>query len=1101
MKQLLSFFLTFFLCRLSLSLIAQPLKTETPTVPLNVEFLRAQLTQAPMEGEQFNGAMVTIVELPIPGGEYRQFAVEESPVLGRQLSRQYPNIRTYRLYGQDLDTQQGRLLISPYGVQAIVATSRGWMYIEPTSTLDYKVYYEAHEAHSGARVEVEEMLFKAGYVPPVHTKNKLSIGGALYIFNLAMLADGEYAEARTQGTPVLGAVIAAMAADVNSMNAIFETDLSIRFILEEAYAYLNKSSDPFPIPNLGPGREAMVAIGELIDQGIFNPENFDLGHLVSGRNIGGSAFVGVVGDDEVIDINGDQDLDAPFKAGGGIGTSDPQGSHWIGQLCHEVGHMFGALHTFNGADGTCGRPGQYDQAYAYEPGSGSTIMSYAGRCQDDDISQALDGYFHISSIETIYQFLQQDRIQACMEQQPTNNTAPRVMANPTGQDYLIPKGTPFYLSGEASDLEDDQLTYCWEQYDLGNQGFLEESPFDISDRDGENGAPLFRSFPPSSSATRTFPRWAALLGNASDKGELLPQQERTLTFRLTVRDHHERGGGLGSDEVKVTVDGSSGPFYITSFNEPTTWTALPGDEMTVEWAVANTDQAPIHCEKVNILFSTNDGETFPIVLGEGVPNTGSYTFPLPEVFTSEGRIMIEAANNIFFDVNDARIKIGGECFAEGSTFSSADPVTAEWGTEPLRLALAPNYGTPLEELELNFTPLTQKANLTTSNSGSCYSFTYPTAFHTQTFQVNKEGEYVFRLPDVDQATYYLANLYEAPYEPADPCFNWMASSSHFISGSVSVTHEMEVNLEARKEYVLVTFALTFGDYRIQIQGPAGGHAYVGRVPPNDAFAYTYLVLDQASGKITAFAPEADLRHLPPGDYRVYGFSYPAGFSLDVFIGLNLAEFELKMLTLGFCGDLSENFKNVSITGTNTLLPIELLAFEVFPNPPIDIRLDWLTAVEENNAYFIVERSSDGRKFEAIGEVQGAGNSFVEQRYNFSDTQPHSGINYYRLVQVDYDGTRHYHKVVSALYSSSGVARLFPNPVAKGPLYLEYVTQNAGTAILRWLNARGQVLRTEKKDVEVGRQKIDLTLDDWPAGLYYLQVSLPGEQTHFVVSKQ
>ena len=157
--------------------------------------------------------------------------------------------------------------------------------------------------------------------------------------------------------------------------------------------------------------------------------------------------------------------------------------------------MVGALHTFNGADGTCGRPGQYDQAYAYEPGSGSTIMSYAGRCQDDDISQALDGYFHISSIETIYQFLQQDRIQACMEQQPTNNSAPRVMANPTGQDYLIPKGTPFYLSGEASDLEDDQLTYCWEQYDLGNQGFLEESPFDISDRDGENGAPLFRSFP------------------------------------------------------------------------------------------------------------------------------------------------------------------------------------------------------------------------------------------------------------------------------------------------------------------------------------------------------------------------------------------------------------------------------------------------------------------------------------------------------------------------------------------------------------------------------------------------------------------------------
>lgn len=1099
MKQLISFVLTFFLCRLSLSLVAQPLKIQTPTISLDVDVLRAQLSGARMEGERSAGTPAPTVQLPIPGGELRHFIVEESPVLGRSLSAQYPEIRSYRIQGQDSDTRQGRLLVSPYGIQAIVATSKGWMYIEPSTDSNYKVYYgdSEHKVHALA----EEMLFKADYSPPVAAKNKISIGGDLFIFNMAMVADGEYAEARTSGTPVLGAVIAAMAADVNSMNAIFETDLSIRFVLQEAFAYLNKSTDPFPIADLGPGREAMVAIGDLIDEGIFHPENFDLGHLVSGRNIGGSAFVGVVGDDQTIDIDGDLDLDAPFKAGGGIGTADPQGSHWVGQLCHEVGHMFGALHTFNGADGTCGRPGQYDAEYAYEPGSGSTIMSYAGRCSDDDISQTLDNYFHIASVEAIHQFLQQDRIQACMEQQSTDNTAPRVFANPDGEHYLIPKGTPFYLSGEAADLEDENLTYCWEQYDLGTQGILEESPFDISDREDENGAPLFRSFMPSSSITRTFPRWAAILGNETDKGELLPQQARTMTFRLTVRDNHLGGGGLGSDEVEVDVHGESGPFLITSFNEPTTWTGLPGDPMTVEWDVAKTNQAPIHCDRVNILFSANDGESFPIVLGEEVPNTGSYTFAMPEVFTSTGRILIQAANNIFFDVNDARIKIGGECYAEGSTISPTNAVSEEWGTEALLLDLTPDYGTPLEEIDLSFTPLTPKANLTTSNSGSCFSFTYPTAFFTQTFQVNKEGEYLFQLPDVDHTTYYLANLYEAPYEPADPCFNWMASSSHFISGSVSVTNEMKVNLEARKEYVLVTFALTFGDYRIQIQGPSGGNAYVGMVPPNDDFRYTYVVFDQVSGKIVGFESEADLRGYIPGDYKVYGFSYPAGFSLDSFLGLDRASFEEKMLTVGFCGDLSENFKLVTITGTNTLLPVELLEFQVFADPPNGVRLDWITTVEENNAHFLVERSADGRKFTTIGQVKGAGNSFIEQKYLFEDTRPLAGVNYYRLTQVDYDGTANRYDMLSVVYEQKINVEIYPNPVSDGPVYVEYYLSDAGPVTIEWMNAAGQLLSREVKTLEAGNQRFQLSMDSWPVGLYHLRVSSSTAQKNLQLSKQ
>ncbi|MEZ5038414.1 MAG: M12 family metallo-peptidase [Saprospiraceae bacterium] len=1086
MKQRFSLCLTFLLCRFSLTLMAQPMKIGLPTFQLNVDAIRQKVFRAPLEKEGLPEKPPVLVDLPLADGKQATFKVEATPVLGASLSARFPEIKTYRLLGQSPAADEGRLTISPYGLQAIISTPRGYLFIEPAQAeTGYRIYYGKDGPASN--MMVDELLFKPGYSRQPVGKNKVSMGEAIYTFQLALLADGEYAEARTNGTPVLGAVIAAMAADVNSVNAIFERELSIRFVLEEAYAYLNKASDPFPMANLGPGREAMVGIGQLIEAGIFSSDQFDLGHLLSGRNIGGSAFVGVVGDDELADVNGDQQLDGPFKAGGGIGTDNPVGSHWVGLICHEIGHMFNALHTFNGVDGTCGRPGQYDEAFAYEPGSGSTLMSYAGKCEDDDISQTLDPYFHIASLEVIYQFLQEERIKNCMHHESSGNTPPRVFANPLGRSYLIPKGTPFYLSGEAVDLEDENLTYTWEQYDLGNQGLLEESPFDISDREGENGAPLFRSFPPTASSRRTFPRWPALLGDASAKGEMLPQQARSLTFRLTARDNHSGSGGLGSDEVQVQVDGNSGPFEITSFNTLTTWSPFSEESVTLTWDVANTNQAPIACDKVNILFSVNGGESFPIVIAEGIPNTGSYTFPIPSVFTTEGRILIEAANNIFFDVNDAAIKIGGECYAEGTTIGPTVPVTSDWGTEPLRLEMAPDFGNPLQHLDFQFTPFTPKANLTTSNSGTCFSFNYPTAYFTQHFQVNKTGEYTFHLPDVNHTTYYLTNLYEAPYEPSDPCFNWMASSSHFVSGSVSVTDEMKVRLEPRKEYVLVTFALTFGDYAVEIAGPQGGNAYVGMVPPDDAFAYTYLVVDQKTETLVGFNAEADLREFNVGQYQVYGFSYPVGFSLDGFIGLDLQAIQEKMLMIGFCGDLSDNFREVTITGNQTILPVELLYFVGLPQAPTGIRLDWRTATEENNEKFVLERSSDGRIFHFLGEVKGAGHAFTESAYTFEDTAPFVGLNYYRLSQIDFDGSIHQSGIISVLYEGQASVQLFPNPVSSDLLYLNYHAAAEEEIRLEWTDSSGRALRDQSQTIHEGNNRIALSMAEWPIGLYQLKI--------------
>lgn len=100
-------------------------------------------------------------------------------------------------------------------------------------------------------------------------------------------------------------------------------------------------------------------------------------------------------------------------------------------------------------------------------------------------------------------------------------------------------------------------------------------------------------------------------------------------------------------------------------------------------------------------------------------------------------------NNIFFDVNDVRIKIGGECYVEGSIISFIDDLSVEWGIDDLLLDLFLDYGMFLEEIVFSFILFIFKVNLMILNGGSCFSFIYFIVFFMQNFQVNKDGEYIF----------------------------------------------------------------------------------------------------------------------------------------------------------------------------------------------------------------------------------------------------------------------------------------------------------------------------------------------------------------------
>ena len=294
---------------------------------------------------------------------------------------------------------------------------------------------------------------------------------------------------------------------------------------------------------------------------------------------------------------------------------------------HEMGHQFNADHTFNSTNGGCT---ERVSVSAYEIGSGSTIMSYAcAGCTGEDIPGCADAYYNTRSFDQITDF--REGAGNCGAQTPTGNTAPTVNA---GSDRTITRGTAFTLTATGSDPDGDTVTWCWEEYDLG----AASPPLN-----GTVDGPLFRSFPPVASTSRTFPNLTDLLAGTATPFEILPTADRNLTFRATARDNRAGGGGVNYDTVELTVTGA--PFVLTYPNGGQSLNA--GCTINVQWQVGGGDVAP----NVNILFSSNGGVTFPTTLAAGVPNDGAQDVVLPCVTTNDARIRIEGAGNIFFDIS------------------------------------------------------------------------------------------------------------------------------------------------------------------------------------------------------------------------------------------------------------------------------------------------------------------------------------------------------------------------------------------------------------------------------------------------------------------
>lgn len=628
-------------------------------IAIDMEALQAELSDAPDEG----AAAGLIFTLPTPEGGTERFRVVQSPVMAPGLARQFPGIRTFLGRGIEEGSALARIDYTQKGFHAMVLKGPQTYFIDPYyhnyPHEAHQVYYRSDLARGEEFTCAADHTSSAGIAP---RSGSMIVGEELRTYRLAVAATGEYTQ--FHGGTVADAM-AAIVTTMNRVNGIYETDVSARMILidsNQQIIYTNPSSDPY---NGGPG-DHLGQNQVNLDTTIGN-SSYDIGHVFHRTNGGGVAFYQALCDDGT-------------KAGGFTSRTTPVGDPFdVDYVAHEIGHQFGASHTQNN---NCNRV----QETAMEPGSASTIMGYAGICAPN-LQDSSDPYFHAISQQEMFEHTIFGGGNTCATIISTDNTPPVITPGESG--FFIPVSTPFELTGTATDVDGDSLTYCWEQFDTGPS-----SP----PNNPEGNAPIFRSFTPTTDSTRVFPRLQDLVNNTTVFGERLPDYARGLTFRLTVRDNHGFGGGVSTEDRSFDVTEQAGPFRVLSRNVVSSVVWEAGSLQLVEWDVANTDQPPVNASEVNIYLSVDGGLTYPYLLDEGTPNDGADIVQLPaDVNSTDCRVKVKAANNIFFDINSANFSVlppaaAGIAIASETVVQPAcaeDEVTYEVEAVPLLGATGP----------------------------------------------------------------------------------------------------------------------------------------------------------------------------------------------------------------------------------------------------------------------------------------------------------------------------------------------------------------------------------------------------------------------------
>lgn len=587
---------------------------------------------------------ILALNLPLPDGNQAAITATRTHLLAPELAARYPTIQTWAIQGthdhringvMTLNTQglhaalhmpnQDRLFITPLAQTSLTTAAdnqKTYQSISQRTNLQAQTYSNAQwscASHTSDHAQRRSFTNTSSTALRSAARRQ----GELRTFRLAVTATSSYAQ--THGGGTLEGTLSAIVAAVNQINFIFKRDLGIQFQLvadNDKIIFVNEADSPFDENNL---RSTMLRNQAVLDQRIGNA-NYDIGHVFNGSG-GGIAVVGSTCQNTI-----------KAKGATGLGRSATESLFAIDYAAHEIGHQLSALHTFNSAISACSGGRTADNAY--EPGSGSTIMAYAGLCAIDNLSTRSLPQFHSKSIEQITRYIEQDAGLSCGIKQATSNQNPSINA---GSDYTIPARTPFTLSAlTSSDNDGDNLTYSWEQLDAGTASNVNV--------DTRNNA-IIRVASLSNTAQRSIPTIHNFLSGTLPAGEVLPASSRTLNFRLQARDQN---GGLAHDDAKINVHNTGTAFAVTFPQHAHQLVA--GQPLAVTWHVANTHLAPIHCSHVDIAVTDNQGQSFTSLLRNS-PNNGNATVRLPTTLGNSAHIRVKCSNNIFFALSGTQAPI------------------------------------------------------------------------------------------------------------------------------------------------------------------------------------------------------------------------------------------------------------------------------------------------------------------------------------------------------------------------------------------------------------------------------------------------------------
>ena len=619
---------------------------------LDIAALKQQLQSAPL---RLSGVVSNVViAFPNGNGQLKNFSIYEAPVMQPGLQAKHQDMKSYVGRAVDNPAETIRFSVTLFGLHNMMFSAGETSYTDPysknlqyymvykkkdlTTTRSYNCGFEELNPHETAKT------FGA-----TGEQTTLTADGTFRVYRLAMSNTIEYAAFHINAAGLndgtlqqkKDAVQAAMVVTITRVNGIYERDFAVTMeFVDNNQDLLFIDSDDYDNSN---NNNALLGQSQETIDDIIGTANYDIGHTVSTGGGGVASFQSVCSPNS--------------KAAAITGLGAPVGdSYDIDFVAHEIGHQFGGNHSFNNE---CG--GNRNNATAYETGSGTTIMAYAGVC-GPNVEMHSDAQFHAQSIIEMSAFIVGNG--NCSVNTVTGNVPP--VAN-AGKDYTIPYGTAFILSGVGTDANNDTMTYCWEQMD---KEISVQPPVATA-----TAGPNFRSLPIKESPQRFMPDIEAVLdNNLYPTWEVISNVAREFTFALSVRDNNVLGGQVAVDEMQVNVSGTAGPFVITSPNTNTTWQA--GTNQIVTWNVAGTTANGVNTPYVDIFLSTDGGYTYPTILGAKVPNDGSETVTIPNLEGTNNRIMVKGYDNIFYDISNTQFSITAPATTMAFAVNGAQNITA-----------------------------------------------------------------------------------------------------------------------------------------------------------------------------------------------------------------------------------------------------------------------------------------------------------------------------------------------------------------------------------------------------------------------------------------